>query len=182
MKHTWALEESTWIYHSEIWHMQRLSSVHLTRTGWAIVLMAQVVCPGFCAIHMMVKPVLSTLLPSGLSQGLLHFNLQNTDSLSQLDFMCVQGLLSVIRQKAGKLSDAHESSKTITKSTQMKSLRQKMQDDAAEVTTLANQAKNRLEALDKQNEQSLNRKACPSLCLNLAMPLKLNVWSELDSS
>lgn len=70
----------------------------------------------------------------------------------------MQGLLSVIRQKAGKLSDSHESSKTITKSTQMKALRQKMQDDASEVTTLANQAKTRLEALDKQNEQALNRK------------------------
>ena len=70
----------------------------------------------------------------------------------------MQGLLSVIRQKASKLSDAHESSKTITKSTQMKALRQKMQDDASEVTTLANQTKTRLEGLDKQNEQSLNRK------------------------
>ncbi|KAK9827828.1 hypothetical protein WJX74_004330 [Apatococcus lobatus] len=76
------------------------------------------------------------------------------------DVSDIKGLLSVIRQKASKLSDAHESSKTITKSTQMKALRQKMQDDASEVTTLANQTKTRLEGLDKQNEQSLNRKGC----------------------
>jgi len=53
----------------------------------------------------------------------------------------------------------------VTRSEEMKGIREKMQDDIDEVNKIAHQVKNRLERLDKMNEQALGRNV--SLFLSL---------------
>lgn len=80
---------------------------------------------------------------------------------SQLTNSCAiseQGLLGNIRRNQVKLSEAHERSKTVTRSAEMKEIREKMQSDIDEVNKIAHQVKNKLENLDKLNEQALGRK------------------------
>lgn len=69
-----------------------------------------------------------------------------------------QGLLGNIRRNQVKLSEAHERSKTVTRSAEMKEIRERMQSDIDEVNKIAHQVKNKLENLDKLNEQALGRK------------------------
>ena len=71
--------------------------------------------------------------------------------------MNVQGILASIRRNAAALEEAHERSKTVTRSDEMKGIREKMQDDVDEVNKTAHQVKNRLERLDKLNEQALSK-------------------------
>eukprot|EP00884_Botryococcus_braunii_P007879 jgi/Botrbrau1/17092/Bobra.0399s0002.1 len=70
----------------------------------------------------------------------------------------IKGLLANIRRNQVKLSEAHERSKTVTRSAEMKEIREKMQSDIDEVNKTAHQVKSKLEYLDKLNEQALNRK------------------------
>lgn len=74
-----------------------------------------------------------------------------------------QGLLLDIRRKQGELQAAHERSKMVTRTDDMKRVRDQMQDDITEVGRIAHKAKGRLEALDKANEAS-QRKAVCTLC------------------
>ena len=79
----------------------------------------------------------------------------------------MQGILQTIRRSQQTLQEAHERSKTVTRSEEMKGIREKMQDDIDEVNKIAHQVKNRLERLDKGNEQALSRpvrKASHMLC------------------
>jgi len=69
-----------------------------------------------------------------------------------------QGLLLDIRRKQGELQAAHERSKMVTRTDDMKRVRDQMQDDITEVGRIAHKAKGRLEALDKANEAA-QRKA-----------------------
>lgn len=69
----------------------------------------------------------------------------------------LQGILQTIRRNQQTLQEAHERSKTVTRSEEMKGIREKMQDDIDEVNKIAHQVKNRLERLDKANEQALSR-------------------------
>lgn len=78
-------------------------------------------------------------------------------SLGCLRYCGVQGILATIRRNQANLQEAHERSKTVTRSEEMKVIREKMQDDIDEVNKIAHQVKNRLERLDKGNEQSLSR-------------------------
>ncbi len=72
-----------------------------------------------------------------------------------------QGLLGGIRDKQRKLQEAHERTKTVTRTGEMKEIRERMQDDIEEVNKAARTVKLRIERLDKANEQSLSRKARP---------------------
>ena len=69
----------------------------------------------------------------------------------------MQGILATIRRNQAALHEAHERSKTVTRSEEMKGIREKMQDEIDEVNKIAHQVKNRLERLDKMNEQALGR-------------------------
>ena len=69
----------------------------------------------------------------------------------------LQGILAAIRRNQATLQEAHERSKTVTRSEEMRVIREKMQDDVDEVNKTAHQVKNRLERLDKLNEQALGR-------------------------
>jgi hypothetical protein len=73
-----------------------------------------------------------------------------------------QNLLANIRRTQLKLSEAHERSKTVTRSAEMKEIRERMQTDIDEVNKTAHQVKNKLEHLDKLNEQALSRKVNPT--------------------
>jgi syntaxin 1B/2/3 len=70
----------------------------------------------------------------------------------------VQGLLGGIRDKQRKLQEAHERTKTVTRTGEMKEIRERMQDDIEEVNKVARTVKTRLERLDKANEQALSRR------------------------
>lgn len=72
-----------------------------------------------------------------------------------------QGLLGGIREKQRKLQEAHERTKTVTRTGEMKEIRERMQDDIEDVNKAARSVKLRLERLDKANEQSISRKARP---------------------
>ncbi len=74
---------------------------------------------------------------------------------------CAQGLLGGIRDKQRKLQEAHERTKTVTRTGEMKEIRERMQDDIEEVNKAARTVKLRLERLDKTNEQAVSRKARP---------------------
>lgn len=63
-----------------------------------------------------------------------------------------------IRRHQGKLAEAHERSKVVTRSAEMKELREVMQQDINAVSKVAEQIKKKLGELDKSNEQSLKRK------------------------
>lgn len=62
-----------------------------------------------------------------------------------------------IKRNELNLQEAHERSKTITRSEDMKNVREKMQDDIDEVNKTAHQVKQRLERLDKLNQQALSK-------------------------
>ena len=62
-----------------------------------------------------------------------------------------------IKRNESALQEAHERSKTVTRSEEMKDIREKMQDDIDEVNKTAHQVKQRLERLDKLNQQALQR-------------------------
>ncbi len=68
-----------------------------------------------------------------------------------------------IRRNQAALHEAHERSKTVTRSDEMKGIREKMQDDIDEISKTAHQVKARLERLDKMNEQALSRPVRPLL-------------------
>ncbi|BDA49471.1 Putative syntaxin-131 [Coccomyxa sp. Obi] len=72
----------------------------------------------------------------------------------------IKGLLGGIRDKQRKLQEAHERTKTVTRTGEMKEIRERMQDDIEEVNKAARTVKLRIERLDKANEQSLSRKGC----------------------
>ncbi len=72
-----------------------------------------------------------------------------------------QGLLLEIRRKQGELQAAHERSKMVTRTDDMKRVRDKMQDDITEVGRIAHKAKGRLEALDKANEAAQRKAVRP---------------------
>ena len=58
-----------------------------------------------------------------------------------------------IRRNQGRLQEAHERSKTVTRSEEMKVLRGQMQDDIHAVSKSADGIKKRLAELDRGNEQ-----------------------------
>ncbi|CAK0787669.1 hypothetical protein CVIRNUC_010891 [Coccomyxa viridis] len=72
----------------------------------------------------------------------------------------IKGLLGGIRDRQRKLQEAHERTKTVTRTGEMKGIRERMQEDIEDVSRTARQVKNRLERLDKVNEQALSRKGC----------------------
>ncbi|CAL5224529.1 g7228 [Coccomyxa viridis] len=77
-----------------------------------------------------------------------------------MDEFFKEGLLGGIKDKQRKQQEAHERTKTVTRTGEMKGIRERMQEDIEEVSRVARQVKNRLERLDKINEQSLSRKGC----------------------
>lgn len=61
--------------------------------------------------------------------------------------------MSDIRRSQGRLQDAHERSKTVTRTDEMKVLREQMQADIGAVSKSADAIKKRLAELDRGNEQ-----------------------------
>ncbi|KAI7836172.1 hypothetical protein COHA_009939 [Chlorella ohadii] len=83
----------------------------------------------------------------------------------------IKGMMADIRRNQGRLQEAHERSKTVTRSEEMKKLREQMQaslglylqslgEDITAVSKSADAIKKRLAELDRSNEQSLKRKGC----------------------
>ncbi|KAK9804832.1 hypothetical protein WJX72_007710 [[Myrmecia] bisecta] len=72
----------------------------------------------------------------------------------------IKGLLAMVRRNQTKLQEAHERSKTVTRSAEMKDIREAMQVDIDEVNKTAHQIKSRLEHLDKMNQSAMGRKGC----------------------
>ncbi|KAK9832699.1 hypothetical protein WJX81_001248 [Elliptochloris bilobata] len=72
----------------------------------------------------------------------------------------IKALLLDIRRKQGELQAAHERSKMVTRTDDMKRVRDQMQDDITEVGRIAHKAKGRLEALDKANEAAHRKAGC----------------------
>ncbi|DBB18656.1 hypothetical protein WJX82_008162 [Trebouxia sp. C0006] len=70
----------------------------------------------------------------------------------------IKAQLSQIKKNQEKLLIAHERSKTITRSAEMKEIRERMQDDIDEVNKIAHDLKARLDYLAKLNEAALKRK------------------------
>ena len=70
--------------------------------------------------------------------------------------------LALDKIKAGlrKLEQAHEESKTVTRASKMKDLRERMERAGEEVTGLANETKKRLDALGKSNVAGRAVKGC----------------------
>ncbi|KFM27425.1 Putative syntaxin-131 [Auxenochlorella protothecoides] len=68
-----------------------------------------------------------------------------------------RSLMGEIRRNQGKLSDAHEQSKTITRSAEMRDLREKMQAEINQVSRSAEAIKKRLAELDRNNEAALKK-------------------------
>ena len=71
-----------------------------------------------------------------------------------------QELLALVRTKQRELEEQHERGKTITRSDEMRDLRDAMQQKMDDVQTLVKQVKDRLEALDKANAVALKKKVC----------------------
>lgn len=116
--------------------------------------------PTGCTIYRRLSSGLRQICQSHADLGLPHsrqarLNLQ-LYSLDRLE-TGAQSILASIRRNQQTLQEAHERSKTVTRSDEMKEIREKMQDDIDEVNKTAHQVKNRLECLDKLNEQALGR-------------------------
>lgn len=62
-----------------------------------------------------------------------------------------------IRRNQAKLSDLHEQSKTVTRSTEMHELSERMQAEIAAVSRSADGVKKRLAELDRDNEAALKK-------------------------
>jgi len=71
-----------------------------------------------------------------------------------------KGDLSAMRTKQRNVQGLHERSKAIVRAKEMERSREEMQSSINEVNTLAHKLKNRLEALDKLNEEALKKKGC----------------------
>ena len=72
----------------------------------------------------------------------------------------VKSLMADIRTYQGRLQDAHERSKTVTKTSEMHRVREKMQDDIGAVSKAADAIKKKLADLDASNAASLKKKGC----------------------
>ncbi|KAL3134903.1 hypothetical protein ABBQ32_007869 [Trebouxia sp. C0010 RCD-2024] len=72
----------------------------------------------------------------------------------------IKAQLALIKKNQEKLLIAHERSKTITRSAEMKEIRERMQEDIDEVNKIAHGLKARLDALARMNEAALKRPGC----------------------
>ena len=83
-----------------------------------------------------------------------------------------------IKRNELALQDAHERSKTVTRSEEMKEIREKMQDDIDEVNKTAHQVKQRLERLDKMNQQALSRpvSTCNQKICHRLQSINMGLW------
>lgn len=72
----------------------------------------------------------------------------------------MQALLALVRSKQRELEENHEKSKTITRSDEMRALRDDMQQQMDDVQSIVKQIKDRLEALDKANAAAVKKKVC----------------------
>ncbi|KAL4442688.1 hypothetical protein ABPG77_006682 [Micractinium sp. CCAP 211/92] len=72
----------------------------------------------------------------------------------------IKSMMADIRRNQGRLQEAHERSKTVTRTEEMKKLREQMQVDISAVCKTADLIKKRLGELDRGNEQALKRKGC----------------------
>ena len=116
------------------------------------------------AWHSTSATSLSESLPGHLARGLyLSLYCSGVRQCALSKPLVLQGLLLDIRRKQGELQAAHERSKMVTRTDDMKRVRDQMQDDITEVGRIAHKAKGRLEALDKANEAA-QRKAVCALC------------------
>ena len=77
----------------------------------------------------------------------------------------VQELLALVRTKQRELEENHEKGKTVTRSDEMRELRDAMQRQMDEVQTIVKQIKDRLEALDKANAAAIKKKVSSSAWL-----------------
>lgn len=76
------------------------------------------------------------------------------------DVAIIKGLMSDIRTHQGRLQDAHEKSKTVTKSAEMHQLREQMQAEITAVSRAADIIKRNLANLDEANAAALKKKNC----------------------
>lgn len=93
----------------------------------------------------------NTVTPAGTSEDMQKFFAMVED---------IKNDMTSIREKQITLKEAHERSKTVTRSVEMKNLREQMQEDINTVSKQAHQIKSKLEALDKSNQESLKKKDC----------------------
>eukprot|EP00210_Caulerpa_lentillifera_P007680 g7331.t1 len=68
--------------------------------------------------------------------------------------------MEIIRDKQTSLESLHEKSKTITRSAEMKTIREKMQDEINSVSKQVHAIKGKLEALDRNNQIAKTQKGC----------------------
>lgn len=69
----------------------------------------------------------------------------------------MQSLMSEVRRSQARLADAHEQTKTVTRSAEVHDLREKMQAEIASVSKAAEAIKKRLAELDRVNENALKK-------------------------
>lgn len=97
--------------------------------------------------------------PSPAAAAAPESNDKQMDSFFK-EVAAIKGQMADIRRNQGRLQEAHERSKMVTRSEEMKKLREQMQDDINAVSKSADAIKKRLAELDRGNEAALKRKGC----------------------
>ena len=72
----------------------------------------------------------------------------------------IKALLEAVRRSLHRLEAANDEGKTATKASRIADIRQRMETDVEEVGKKAREAKARLEALEKANEEARGKKGC----------------------
>jgi hypothetical protein len=72
----------------------------------------------------------------------------------------IKGYLETIRRSLHKLEAANDESKTATKASRIADIRERMEQEVSEVGKTARDAKQRLELLEKANEEARQKKGC----------------------
>lgn len=88
----------------------------------------------------------------------------NTSDLGMEDFFKqvkeIEKLMEKLNKQLQKLQDAHEESKSVTKASAMKAIKQRMEKDVDEVGKIARNIKQKLESLDADNVANRKKPGC----------------------
>lgn len=88
----------------------------------------------------------------------------NTSDLGMEDFFKqvkdIEKLMEKLNKQLQKLQDAHEESKSVTKASAMKAIKQRMEKDVDEVGKIARNIKQKLESLDADNVSNRKKPGC----------------------
>lgn len=88
----------------------------------------------------------------------------NTSDLGMEDFFKqvkeIEKLMEKLNKQLQKLQDAHEESKSVTKASAMKAIKQRMEKDVDEVGKIARNIKQKLESVDADNVANRKKPGC----------------------